>query len=233
MISLSKLHSDSRLRLAAAGGASVFAKASPDRLAPNSRLKPLPRLAAAVLLLVMCFGLRATVVEKFEFEELVAASALIFQGEVVGSEQEIVDGLVYTRVRFRIDEFIKGDFGQPEISLRFLGGEVPGSRVEVSGQYLPEIGQLGVWFVQDPTTDRVNPLTGWHQGAFLIEATEDGRRYLDLRERPDLVLFNARGDPLARKMLQAGFTEAEVSERFPEYQRFSLRDFIDAIRALE
>ena len=192
---------------------------------------------AALLVLALLLALpataTATVLQELDLETLVAESRLIFLGEVQHHEVEAADGLVYTHVTFRVDEVISGDAPDQPFSLRFVGGSAPDMRIEVGGQYIPAPGTRALWFVSDPYAHLVNPLTGWHQGVFPVVRAADGEQLLDLSSRPDLLLSNTRADPLARKMLQAGFGEARIAARVPDYQRFPLRDFVDAIRSLQ
>jgi hypothetical protein len=189
-------------------------------------------LIMAAVLAVLPLAARATVLQELGFEQLVADSRLIFVGEALRHDTEAADGLVYTRVWFRVDELVSGEAPAAEFSLRFVGGSSGGATVDVAGQYIPAVGERALWFVHEPYDAMVNPLTGWHQGAFLIQTTDTGLEVLDLQQRPDLVLLNTRADPLARKMLDTGFAEARIAQRVPGYERFPLQDFIDAIRAL-
>jgi len=189
-------------------------------------------LTRLLLLVLTPLCAQATVILEHSFEELVEKSQLIFQGRVLRTELVEVDGLVHTLVWFDIEETIKGEARAQELSLRFLGGTTVNASVDVAGQYLPKVGDHAVYFVSDPDDYQVNPLTGWHQGAFLIETLQDGELALDLSERPDLILFNTRGDPLVRKMLDLDFSEAQINAKFPEYARFPLADFKAAIRSL-
>jgi hypothetical protein len=190
----------------------------------------------SLLLLAVLLGsvstLHATVLQELTFEQLVTQSQLVFRGVALRGATETVDGLVYSRVWFRVDEVLRGEAPDTEFSLRFLGGDSDTASVEVAGQYLPTIGTHAVWFVRDPYDPLVNPLTGWHQGVFPINTTEAGQQLLDLSARPDLILLNAQAEPLVRKMLETGFTEAQIVARVPAYQRFPLQDFVDAIRSL-
>jgi hypothetical protein len=190
------------------------------------------KFLAVVCGLLLSMAVRATVVEELTFEELVAGSGLIFQGEVTRSETETFDGLIYTRVWFEVEDYLKGAQQQTGLSLRFLGGSTVDATMAVSGQYIPAVGSRALFFVQDPFTDKINPFTGWQQGVLFIETSATGETLIDLRERPDLVLFNTRNDPLVKKMLQTGFSEDQISARFPQYQRFGLQDMKDAIRSL-
>lgn len=193
------------------------------------------RCLAHLLLLATLLGvapLQATVLQELSFEELVAESQLIFLGTVLRSATETENGLVHTRVWFSVDEVIRGEEPEKEFSLRFVGGESDDTHIEVAGQRIPAPGEHAVWFVRDAYDAMVNPLTGWHQGAFPVETLNDGTQMLDLSARPDLILVNMRADPLGRKMLNAGYSEDEIAAKLPEYQRFPLQDFVDAIRSV-
>lgn len=189
------------------------------------------RVLALALLLAPAAPLPATVLQELGFEELVEASQLIFIGSVLQHEVEAADGLVYTHVQFRLEELVSGTDPGPEFSLRFVGGTAAGSAVEVSGQYLPPVGLRALWFVRAPLVAQVNPLTGWQQGVFPLQAGPDGELLLDLSSRPELLLRGAGGDPLVQKMLQAGFDERRIAARVSNYQRFPLSDFLDAVRS--
>jgi hypothetical protein len=199
--------------------------------------RPQRRLALLLLLAALLWTpAQATVLQDLSFDELVAQSQLIFRGEALRSATETdssgADRLVYTRVWFRVDAVLVGDAPAAEFSLRFVGGSANGVEVEVAGQYVPAVGDHAVWFVRDANDTLVNPLTGWYQGAFLINTAADGTLMLDLSQRPDLILTNTRADPLARKMLNTGYSEDRIAARVPGYQRFPLQDFEDAIRSM-
>lgn len=192
-------------------------------------------LVVALLLLPLALAspaTHATVLRELTFDELVAESQLIFRGEVLRTDTETADGLVYTRAWFRVDELVAGVAPPADFSLRFVGGDTGTTQVDVAGQYLPAVGEQAVWFVRNPDEPQVNPLTGWQQGVFRVETGADGEQLLDLAAHPELILLNARGDPLVRKMLAVGLPEARIVERFPQYQRFLLDDFLAAIRSV-
>ena len=116
----------------------------------------------------------ATSIERFSFEELVERSELIFQGQVSQVRQEEIDGMVYSFVRFEVVDVVKGFDPGLELELRFLGGEVPGKRVQVAEMVIPEQGERGFYFVESLDGESVNPLLGWSQGHFLVGRDEQG-----------------------------------------------------------
>lgn len=198
----------------------------------HKTLHKIGSLLFVLLLLLSSVRGQATVLVEHSFDALVEKSLLIFQGRVLRSEVVETEDLIHTLVWFSVEEVIKGEAQTSELSLRFVGGATDTNSVDIAGQYLPKVGDHAVYFVSDPYGDLVNPLTGWHQGAFLIDTDATGVQVLDLSERPDLILFNTRADPLVRKMLDMNFSEAEIAARFPEYLHFPLDDFKAAIRSL-
>ena len=174
---------------------------------------------------------RATVLVTLGFDELVAASELVFIGTVTESSTAVEGEYVYTTVRFAVEDVIAGELESAELELRFLGGTSGSRQTEVSGQYIPAVGSHGLYFVDDTVRDLVNPLTGWSQGHFpLIEV--DGSTWLDLKNHPDYGLLEPDPDPLAGKMRSLNFTREQIAARFPERFRFPLNDFVTAITAL-
>jgi hypothetical protein len=174
---------------------------------------------------------RATVLVPLTLEELVAASEVIFIGTITDSRSSAEGELVYTTVRFAVENVVAGELDGEVLELRFLGGSAEGQKTEVTGQSIPAVGEHGLFFVDDTVRDLVNPLTGWSQGNFpLIDV--DGTTWLDLRNHPDYGLLEPDADPLAGKMRDLGFTREQIAEQFPERFRFPLRDFSAAIAAL-
>jgi hypothetical protein len=188
-------------------------------------------VALATLTLALMFAtapLRATVLVQLTFNELVAASELIFTGVVTDSSTSVAGDAVYTTVRFEIDEIHAGEYAGDVLELRFLGGISGEYTTDVSGQYIPTVGDRGLYFVDDTARDLVNPLSGWSQGHFpLIDI--DGATWLDLKNHPDYGFLEPDADPLAGKMRSLNFTREQIAEQFPERFRFPLNDFLAAI----
>jgi hypothetical protein len=189
--------------------------------------------SAAVMALLLCAGgVRATTVLKLTLEQLVAGSELIFTGTVVDVASAAEGDLVYTTVRFAVEDVVKGEASSGTIELRFLGGASGELRTDVSEQYIPAEGARGLWFIDDTLRALVNPLTGWSQGHFPLVAAADGSQWLDLKDHPDYGLLQENPDPLAAKMRGLQFTREQIAEQFPERLRYPLDDFIRAIDAV-
>lgn len=188
-------------------------------------------VTVALGLLLAASVARATVLVALTLDELVTASEVVFTGTVTDSVTHAEGDLVYTTIRFDVDDVVAGEMDRDVLELRFLGGNVGEQKTEVSGQYIPQVGDHGLFFVDDTVRDLVNPLTGWSQGHFpLIDS--DGTTWLDLKNHPDYGLLEPDADPLAGKMRSMGFTREQIAERFPESFHFPLSDFVSAIAAI-
>ena len=191
------------------------------------------RVFALLLISVLsCFSARATVLLDLSLEELVAQSMLIVEGEVTGKTVSRIDDQLYTTVTLRVDETIKGSQQEATLTLQFLGGTLDGETLEVSGQFIPETGSHGLFFINDPLGEQINPLTGWYQGYFPYMFADDGQIVLNLDGRPDLLLANANDDPRVRKLISIGMDTTLIVARFPEYALFLAADFKTAIEAI-
>jgi len=181
---------------------------------------------------LLCWSLsQGTVLTDYSLDELIGQSSLIVEGEVLSHTESRDAELIYTTIELQIDEVLKGDSALTRLPLKFIGGGAGSVSVEVSGQFIPGVGERGVFFISDPYLDQVNPLTGWYQGFFReLQIPGDPVVYLDLHERPDLILVNLPTDPMLKKLLGLGVSEADIAARFPAYQRFPAADFKDYIR---
>jgi hypothetical protein len=183
----------------------------------------------AVLGLLFSALANATTLLQLTFDELVANSELVFTGSVVEVTTTTEGDLVYSTVRFAVEDVVLGETPDEFLELRFLGGSTADMQTEIAGEYIPVVGDRGLYFVDDTTRNFVNPLTGWSQGYFPLVESADGVTWLDLKNHPDYGLLEPDADPLAGKMRGLGFTRAQIAERFPERFRFLLSDFIAVI----
>ena len=196
----------------------------------SSKARALGSWLTALVFLTASVCAQATVLVTLSFDDLVKQSVLIFQGRVTGHEVAARGELVYTMVSFDVEDVLKGSLPDSTLSLGFVGGTIGQVKVEISGQYIPAVGDHGLYFVSKDGAGKINPLTGWYQGAFLIDDSGPSGGLLDLSQRRDLILSNTFADPLARKMVGLGFTEEQITAKLPEYSRFPLDDFKAAIR---
>lgn len=123
----------------------------------------------------------ATMIMRVSFEEVVAGSELIFQGEVVSQtvRDQQGSGRPTTFVTFNIEEIIKGDYSEPTIELRFAGGALNNRTAHTTaGLVAPAMGERGIYFVVELGKRYINPLYGWHQGHYIITRDTDGNQVI-------------------------------------------------------
>lgn len=114
----------------------------------------------------------ATTIRAVTFAELLKHSEFVFEGRVVAVESGIFPGsrLPRTCVMFEIIEVIKGEHSDDSVDLCFMGGMSGKYTLQVTNMQYPKLDEKGIYFVKSLTRKYPNPLYGWKQGHFLIEA---------------------------------------------------------------
>ena len=122
------------------------------------------------------FPLLSFPVEQVTFKTLASVSEFIFEGKAVDVQSKWDDdrSVIHTYVTFRVDDVVKGNV-QEGLVLRFLGGKVGETGLEVSDSTLPKLGEQGIYFVEQLDHPQVNPFYGLDQGHFLIIASNEQR----------------------------------------------------------
>jgi len=113
----------------------------------------------------------ASSILEVDFQQAVNKAESIFEGEVVATTPEMsADGIIYTYVDFLILDVLSGDLNVGEsITLRFTGGTTNGLTFSV-GSTIPAIAEHGVYFIESMDRQLINPLYGWSQGHYRIQA---------------------------------------------------------------
>jgi len=144
-------------------------------------------MAIVLAVLTVAAPIYASTVLETSVREMIAGCDLVFEGRVVQIETRMDPDhrVVHTFVRFQILDVIKGGWPERIIELSFLGGNVDGRTLTVAGMQIPELDELGIYFVEDPTRPQVNPLYGWKQGHLRLN-----------RSKGDLNVFTADGKPI-------------------------------------
>ncbi|HID44444.1 MAG TPA: hypothetical protein EYP34_01645 [Chromatiaceae bacterium] len=181
------------------------------------------RYLLSLFLLILPSLVFASSIKRADMAEIIDEAQLVFEGRVVGKRVEHVPGTrsVHTWVRFEILDLIKGPYEQRFLELSFLGGSAGDLRVEVSDMHIPEMGEQGVYFVEDTGRPLVNPLVGWAQGHFLVQydkklqrqmiTTLDGKPVFDLESGP----MKTRKPEISRGIARGVFTEPQASRAEP------------------
>lgn len=129
-----------------------------------------------ILFLVLSFALlytnqtKATTILELSFDQVCQGSELIFEGRVVSKETRPspTDGNPFTYFTFQIIEVIKGSYTGSTVELGFIGGQSGDSTLKVSGMQMPEVGERGIYFVENLSVQQIHPLCGWQQGHCLV-----------------------------------------------------------------
>ena len=113
----------------------------------------------------------ASSILEVDFQQIVNKSESIFEGEVVATTSEMsADGNIYTFVDFLVLDVLSGNLNVGEsITLRFTGGTANRFTLSV-GSTIPAIGEHGVYFIESMDRQLINPLYGWSQGHYRIQA---------------------------------------------------------------
>ncbi len=145
---------------------------------------------AALLLFVLSLPqmLHATSVLQVDIDQLLDDAAVIFEGEVIASEARwnADNTYVSTWVTFRVDDVLKGELSTATITQSFAGGTVGDTTLQVSGMVYPQVGETGIYFIENPERQQVNPIVGWSQGHFKVKTDERGKERV-LTENDDPV----------------------------------------------
>src|SRR5438477_3029835 len=131
----------------------------------------------------------ATTVVPPTFEEMADRADLVFVGKVIDSKAEWrvagTNQVIFTYVEFRTEEILKGT-AAASVRLRFLGGTVGGTTLEVGGVPQFKAGDRVLLFVEGNGV-QFCPLVGVYHGKFGV------RR--DAKSSRDIVLMHD-GKPL-------------------------------------
>jgi hypothetical protein len=118
----------------------------------------------------------ATTVSPPSFDELVDGSPLVFRGRVTavqsGWSGDGAQRHLATRVTFVVERVLKGEVPGP-LTLEFMGGERDGRRLEIVGLPKFEVGERGVYFVEN-RNGRLCPLTRLRHGRYRIAPETPG-----------------------------------------------------------
>ena len=111
-------------------------------------------VAAGLILVSLNAG--ATTLIEMNIDDLAQSAEVIFEGEVIEVTSRTDNaGSISTFVTFLIHDVVKGDLTGTTIELKFLGGESEGRIVAVSGLQQPELGEVGIYFVESTTQDLI------------------------------------------------------------------------------
>ena len=150
-------------------------------------------------ILIMTFSVNGfgALVKQLGTKDLAEQSLFIFHGTVIEKQSYFgSNNNIFTDISFDVEEVNKGD-ALAEITLTFMGGEVNGIGMSIDAN-IPDIYETGIFFVESPNNID-NPILGWSQGVFLIEANGqiragNGEIIIGLEEKKLTELIILNGD---------------------------------------
>lgn len=168
---------------------------------------------------------KATTVQRFTLEQLVATAEHIFVGRCHSTSTQNNDELLYTRYVFTVEEMLKGGTAE-QVTFSLQGGKSGRSTYHLVGMPTFVPNEDVVLFLTGPDA-LGNPWpVGLAQGKFRIEIEEVSGRRMVFRQLPQISLYDAVGS--AKKSPKPvplpGIVAAE--------DRLPLTVFLDSVRAL-
>tara|TARA_R110002124_G_scaffold11952_5_gene56714 strand:+ start:1925 stop:2629 length:705 start_codon:yes stop_codon:yes gene_type:complete len=154
-----------------------------------TNVKSALKQCAAVILLCLCLpaALHATSVLQVDIDELLSGAGVIFEADVIASEARWNEDntSISTWVTFAVVDVLKGALPADTITQSFAGGTVGETTLQVSGMVYPAVGERGIYFIENPDRQQVNPILGWGQGHFKVARDAHGsERVLTENELP-------------------------------------------------
>ncbi len=188
------------------------------------------RAVRTALLSVLVLGssaMQATTVVPMTFSQVVAGGEVIAIG-VVSAVEATWDAereMPFTEVTVSDVDVVKGEAGNGQLTLRFLGGPAPnGLTLEVSGMPQFAVAQEVVVF---STRDdgRPCPLVGWWQGLYRIvyDAERDARTVVDHAGRAVAAIEGEVGQRVVRLSGASG-APAEDALTLEEFRSLIVRE---------
>jgi hypothetical protein len=186
-------------------------------------------LMAALVAAVMHFSsVQATTVRALDLEELVADSALVFEGTCLGNrtEREASTGMVVTYTTFAVHDALKGEVGSTH-TIKQVGGNLDDGRPVFRIQGVPKFapGQDYVVFLTGASTLGFSSPLGLSQGRFSITReggvpkVANGRDFRELvaglhaSGRAEEALARLRSSPAVERHMDLADFKALVRER--------------------
>lgn len=141
--------------------------------------KPVIYLITAFILCINGIGAaNASSIRQIHMDEMLKTAELIFEGKVIKSEARwLANGItIKTFIVFEVEEVISGEYSDSQLTLSFEGGTVAEDTVQISDLNMPELGEKGIYFIEQLDRSSINPIVGWSQGHFLLKPNSSGEQ---------------------------------------------------------
>ncbi|MBL9187656.1 MAG: hypothetical protein JNK23_09275 [Opitutaceae bacterium] len=179
-------------------------------------------LRLALMIACLAGAARATTVIPPTFDELVRESELIFRGRVTavksGWSQAGEKPRIATWVTFAVERTLRGTAPESSITLEFVGGTVGEHRLEVAGWPSFEVGDRGVFFVENRQA-RMCPLVRLRHGRYRVVDGGSGAAERVVRDDYTAVeATNDRAQPMAEQSGPARAASAVTTVGLVEFE---------------
>ena len=119
---------------------------------------------------------------------------------------------IFTNIRFRVIDVIKGEQEGEFISLKYAGGIVGDQDMRVSSMVYPQPGERGIYFIESKTQQLINPMVGWGQGHFVLALDSSGTERVLTEGRKKVLSLSAPELPQAANASARSRPAGEPSE---------------------
>lgn len=136
----------------------------------------LTRISFSIITVLALTSAYAGTVKQLGITDLLRDAQLIAHGRIEDRwvTYDQTTDTAYTHFRLRVDDIIKGSVKSDEVVLSFVGGTWGQRTLVISDMHMPNVGEEGVYFIENPSRQQVHPLLGWQQGHFVVHQSEDG-----------------------------------------------------------
>jgi len=136
----------------------------------------LTRISVSIITLLAINSAYAGTVKQLGITDLLRDAQLIAHGRIEDRwvTYDQTTDTAYTHFRLRVEDVIKGSVKGNDVVLSFVGGTWGQRTLVISDMHMPNVGEEGVYFIENPSRQQVHPLLGWQQGHFVVHQSEDG-----------------------------------------------------------
>lgn len=177
----------------------------------------------------------ASSIKQLDINELLINAELVFEGRVTAKKASWNESRtdIYTYVDFEVFDVIVGEYTGSILTLQFVGGTVDGATVNIQGSELPKLNERGIYFVESTTESLVNPLLGWSQGHFVMQADDLGEQRMLTQNKQAVVKMQAEElkESYLSKGVVTGVEAQDVSTVTPLQNAMTASDFKAQLRA--
>ena len=176
-------------------------------------------------LIIVCISsvtaANASSIRQVHMDDMLKTAKLIFQGQVIKSEARWTDdgSTIKTYIVFDVEDVISGEYQKSQLTLSFEGGTVDQDSVTIAGMNAPQLGEKGIYFIENLEDSFINPIMGWSQGHFLLEKnvtgeeivlTQNGMNVVDMSQQSQFSA-NERAIELSTSGVADGITASTAN----------------------